>query len=62
MKKEKPYDVTIVDENGNMTIISSEDLFNPKLNPTLRLDAGFAIDLDKNLKSSRKIPKTWSKK
>jgi len=34
--------------------ISSKDLFNPKLNPTLRLDADFAIKLADRLQKQNK--------
>ncbi len=34
--------------------ISSKDLFNPKLNPTLRLDADFALKLSEKLQKQNK--------
>ena len=35
------------------TVISSKDLFDPKNNPTIRLDAEFAIDLAEKLKKEK---------
>ncbi len=51
MIKRKP-ETRVIDDNT--AIISTKDLFDPKLNPTMRLDAGFAIKLAKKLEKERK--------
>ena len=41
-------------EKSVSEVLSSKDLFDPKLNPTLRLDAHFAIELAKKLEKQNK--------
>jgi len=52
-RKPKPEDQTrLIDDNT--AIIKFSDLTNPKLNPTLRLDADFAIKLAKKIEKQNK--------
>lgn len=41
-------------EKSVSEVLSSKDLFDPKLNPTLRLDAHFGIELAKKLDGGKK--------
>jgi len=40
-------------KDESQTKINSKDLFDPKNNPTLRLDVDFAIDLAEKLKKEK---------
>jgi len=52
-RKTVPEDQTrLIDDNT--AIIKISDLTNPKLNPTLRLDADFAIKLAKKIEKQNK--------
>lgn len=61
LKKNKDdYQINVTDENGNTTMVSSKDLFNPKSNPTVRLDSKFSVELSKKLDGYRKmVKKKW---